>query len=95
MAMCHETQDCELFSSYQLIQLITKPTHILGNVLDLLFTNRDDVTVIQMPVYYSDHHLIGGYFPIPHYTRHIYTQEVTFYIYYDLWFTAALFNALY
>ena len=43
------------------VQLIHKPTHELGSVLDLAFTNypADDCKATNIPVYYTDHHLIS------------------------------------
>ena len=43
------------------VQLVHKPTHELGSVLDLAFTNypADDCETTNTPVYYTDHHLIS------------------------------------
>ena len=47
-------------------QLINKPTHALGNILDHLYTNDlislHDVTL--QPVYFSDHDAVGGAFKL-------------------------------
>ena len=51
-------QITELFKSYNFIQLITKPTHILGGILDLIFTNNHSTTASIYPNYFSDHHFI-------------------------------------
>jgi len=43
------------------VQLVHKPTHELGSVLDLAFTNYsvDDCEATYTPVNYTDHHLIS------------------------------------
>ena len=47
-------------------QLINKPTHAFGNILDHLYTNDlislHDVTL--QPVYFSDHDAVGGAFKL-------------------------------
>ena len=46
---------------HELIQLVNKPTHILGGTLDLIFTtfSRDKiVTADPHPLPYTDHHLV-------------------------------------
>ena len=40
-------------------QLITEPTHELGSVLDLLYTDLEGCTVHNIPVWFSDHHIIS------------------------------------
>lgn len=42
-------------------QFIQNPTHELGSVLDLMFTNYKQVSTYNIPVYYSDHHLIAAF----------------------------------
>ena len=41
-------------------QIVQEQTHELGSVLDVLFTNHStsDCAITNIPVYYSDHHLI-------------------------------------
>ena len=53
---------CDVVSRLNLIQLITVPTHIHGNMLDLLFTNIDDcvqnISVTTNTILQSDHFII-------------------------------------
>ena len=44
------------------IQYVTKPTHILGNTLDHVYTNTSTkykLNVTSTPVYFSDHVLLN------------------------------------
>ncbi|KAK3100749.1 hypothetical protein FSP39_024640 [Pinctada imbricata] len=45
-----------LLQSHGLHQMITEPTHQLGSILDLVFTNITDCTLTNVPVWFSDHH---------------------------------------
>ena len=49
----------ELFS-VDFDNVVTKPTHIDGNLIDHLYTNirKDEIFLKQTPVYYSDHDLL-------------------------------------
>jgi hypothetical protein len=50
--------------SYGLSQVVSEPTHQLGSILDLLFTNIIDYNLANIPVWFSDHHAIILTFPI-------------------------------
>lgn len=39
-------------------QMVTEPTHELGSILDLAFTNHNDTILFNKPVWFSDHHII-------------------------------------
>ena len=51
----------ELFLQYNLNQLIDVPTHNLGGILDLFFTNHVKTCTFSYPVYFTDHHFIVGH----------------------------------
>ena len=50
----------KLFAQYGLHQYITTPTHVCGNMLDLIFTNHPKVHAFAEPLYFTDHHFIGA-----------------------------------
>ena len=65
---------CDLVFKLNLLQLIESPTHIHGNILDLLLTNADslihNVEVNSSPIH-SDHFLINFSISVPgHSTSH-------------------------
>ena len=47
-----------LMQDFHLRQLVTEPTHELGSILDLVFTNLDEVTIDNIPIWFTDHHII-------------------------------------
>ena len=59
---CMMQQLEELMSEFFLFQLIEKPTHRLGNTLDLIFSNNPEFIHQYScnPTTYSDHHVIEG-----------------------------------
>ena len=52
----------QMFKTHDLRQLIERPTHILGNTLDLIFTNHPQAIPVVHPVYFSDHQMIMAKF---------------------------------
>jgi exonuclease III len=52
----------ELLKGYGLSQHVSKPTHQLGSVLDLAFTSVNNVTVSNIPVWFSHHHAVVLHF---------------------------------
>ena len=53
---------CDFVFDYNICQAILSPTHVMGNVLDLVLTNSidllDDVTIFNEHFRYSDHFLV-------------------------------------
>ena len=49
---------CQLMGMYGMHQLIKCSTHIRGGILDLMFTNVNDITGDSFPVFYSDHFVV-------------------------------------
>ena len=47
-----------LLKEFGLKQHLTEPTHELGSILDLVFTNLEEVTIHNIPVWFTDHHAI-------------------------------------
>jgi DNA replication protein DnaC len=50
----------DLFAHFGLSQHISKPTHNLAGVLDLLFTTYNKIQTVTHPLYFTDHHFIGA-----------------------------------
>ena len=54
-------QFCDLVFQHNLLQLVNNPTHVCGNILDLVLTNSDDIITslsvdpIMSPHLQSDH----------------------------------------
>jgi hypothetical protein len=67
-----DSELCDLMLDHNFIQLVTSPTHLHGNCLDLVFTNNPEC-ILNLQVdsctckYKSDHHLLT--FEIPHYSE--------------------------
>lgn len=59
------TQLCDLIFQYNFTQLIESPTHVQGNILDLVITNSEEVVSDisvhkeESPLIKSDHYLVG------------------------------------
>lgn len=53
----------ELLKEYGLSQLVSKPTHQLRSILDLSFTNVNNATVRNIPVWFSDSSCYCGSHP--------------------------------
>ena len=53
----------QMMRRYDLSQLVSEPTHELGAILDVAFTNIKDVSVRNLPVWFSDHHAIVLHIP--------------------------------
>jgi hypothetical protein len=49
----------QMMRRYDLSQLVSEPTHELGAIIDVAFTNIKDVSVRNLPVWFSDHHAIS------------------------------------
>ena len=58
-------QFCDLVFQHNLLQLVNNPTHVCGNILDLVLTNSDDmitslsVDPIMSPHLQSDHYRVS------------------------------------
>jgi exonuclease III len=48
----------QLMAMHNMHQLISIPTHVQGGILDLIFTNVNDLSGDCFPVCYSDHFLV-------------------------------------
>jgi len=65
------SQAVHLFSLYHLHQHVSVPTHISGNVLDLILSHDGDVSsplvsaVSVQSVCFSDHHLLTCHLGVP------------------------------
>ena len=47
-----------MMESQGLSQIVSEPTHQLGSILDVLFTNITDYNLANIPVWFSDHHAV-------------------------------------
>lgn len=54
----HTSVMMEISTAHGLIQTVQEPTHVLGGILDLTFTNLQDIMTVAVPVPYTDHHLV-------------------------------------
>jgi hypothetical protein len=53
----------QMMRRYDLSQLVSEPTHELGAIIDVAFTNIKDVSVRNLPVWFADHHAIVLHIP--------------------------------
>ena len=54
----HTSIMMDFSTAHDLIQTVQEPTHVLGGILDLNFTNLQHTMTIVVPVPYTDHHLV-------------------------------------
>lgn len=54
----HTSVMMDFSTEHDLFQTVQEPTHILGGILDLNFTNLQNTLTTVVPVPYTDHHLV-------------------------------------
>ena len=54
----HTSVMTDFSTAHDLLQTVQEPTHVLGGILDLNFSNLQHIVTFVVPVPYTDHHLV-------------------------------------